>query len=108
MNHLNELIALELGWRDLRPAMEGFSLVNPTGRPTGIPPGELRTYVPNWAGSLDLMHELEIVLRHDEIDWEHYVEALADIIGIPARGRLVHATAEQKALAWLKVKGVEV
>lgn len=113
MNKLNELIALELGWEFLRPAMANVG----RGQSTGIPPGELRTYVPNWAGDLNLMHELEASLKESNL-FMVYAVKLDRIVG-ESLGRLdvsvpgldcnvVHATAEQKAIAWLKVKGVEV
>lgn len=113
MNHLNELIALELGWRDLRPAMSGIG----RGQSTGIPPGELRTYVPNWAGDLNLMQELQNGLTCNE--GMSYGVALLELAGYEkphwqttiAAFELIDylkgMTAEQKAIAWLKVKGVK-
>lgn len=142
MNKLNELIALELGWEFLRPAMANVG----RGQSTGIPPGELRTYVPNWAGDLNLMQELikdldrwngtkELASEGHGSDAESYQWALIEIVlGFkredyqPSEGTrhldigmacdnfmtperlqyLLEATAEQKAIAWLKVKGVGV
>lgn len=51
---LDGRIAVVLGWTDLRPNIL-WSQVHDF---TGIPPGELRTYVPRWSSDLNLMREL--------------------------------------------------
>lgn len=103
---LDGRIALVKNWYDIRPAM---SSIRPEEL-TGIPPGELRTYVPQWSSDLNLMHEL--VAELDIKQYERYVNSLEGVSDLADDDgniycdmlRLVtEATADQKATAWLAV-----
>ena len=50
---LDGRIAVALGWKDIKPTIFAVG-----GDSTGIPPGELRTYVPRWSSDLNVMWEL--------------------------------------------------
>ena len=130
--NLNQRIATVLGWRSVYWSEHSLCLI-------GFPPGDADTdfrneavlenpqapgptyyEVPNWAGSLDVMRNLEGALSEHERP--AYVEGLRKILmlalayveyedglAISALYQenifgLLHATAAQKAEAWLNVK----
>lgn len=91
MNHLNELIALELGW---------VKLANGVWRDGPACPESLAGIFlncPNYSEDLNLMHDIE-----GDLTGAEQTEYAATL------GENVFADAEQKALAWLKVKGVKL
>lgn len=59
---LDGRIAVVLGWTGIRPSTfwGDHDL-------TGIPPGQLRTFVPRWSSDLDLMWELEAKLKQTDL-----------------------------------------
>lgn len=112
---LDGRIAVVLGWKDLKPNV----LWRQEHDFLGIPPGGLLNYVPRWSSDLNLMWELEGEIAKDGIDWYRYLHMLMaecwpnvhepekvmsqEKGRVPHIGFLVHATAEQKARAWLQV-----
>ena len=115
---LDGRIAVALGWKDIKPTIFAVG-----GDSTGIPPGELRTYVPRWSSDLNVMYELVNRLNDGSGELQRYQHALMAIVdrdyvyvhagslfaNLGAMGTLelhdyMEATAEQKATAWLKVK----
>lgn len=96
MADLNEQIAELLGWTEIRA---GVVLEDQL---CGRMPDGGQAYLPDWSGDLNLMHSLEEGLNTgDRLD---YCEALGETCKY-ATWPLLHATASQKAQAWIKVKG---
>ena len=67
---------------------------------TGFEKGEL-VFVPDYLNDLNAMHEAEKVLILD-CEWANYLDHLLVIV---AEGSLVHATAAQRAEAFLRTIG---
>jgi len=108
---INEAIARECGWKQEHPPLQvSFGAV-----PTGWPESKVWWYhhqLPNYCHSLDQMHEAEKTLSISET--EHFMETILDVINIPrtcygtARAAFLtcHATARQRAEAFLRTKGL--
>ncbi len=108
MESLDSRIAKVLGWRMIHvlehtdpPVMVGIDPANP----------HALTAIPKWSSSLDLMHVLEEGLL--KYDLEHdlgyglfpkYRDELERIVKASNNHYAIHATAAQKAKAWLKVR----
>ena len=95
---LDGAIALSLGWTELRPTH--FSEVHDL---MGKAPNGRIMLVPRWSSDLNAMWELED--RAGDI-WDKYREKLKEIVfSGPSFMSIIHATAEQKARAFLAVHG---
>ena len=81
---INEKVAFELGWRQLR---EGRWKLN----------GRVERSAPDYCNDLNAMHEAEQQLR-DFDEWMIYDKALAET----AEGFTWHATARQRAESFLR------
>ena len=96
---LNRRIAMVLGWTHVHEGM---------GYPPGVnlAHGPLPSDVPNWAGDLNEMWDLEQELFNDtdHYEYQHYLESYIPMGQDGNQFRLTHATATQKAEAWLAVK----
>ena len=91
---LDGSIALSLGWSELRPTH--FSEVHDL---MGKAPNGRIMLVPRWSSDLNAMWELED--RAGDI-WDKYREKLKEIVfSGPSFMSIIHATAEQRALAYL-------
>ena len=97
---LDGQIALSLGWTELRPTH--FSEVHDL---MGKAPNGRIMLVPRWSSDLNAMWELEDTLTTREM--HQYVGCLLDIVTPNHKewshwcGYYIHATADQRALAYL-------
>lgn len=105
---INEAIAESVGWRDILPqngALEGFRTEAAT----------CRSFVPNYTGDLNAIHEVEMGLKGSKED-EHcemadYQEHLCLVCGDGVEPLnvydidLIRATAGQRAEAYLRTIG---
>ena len=96
---LDGSIALSLGWSELRPTH--FSEVHDL---MGRAPNGRIMLVPRWSSDLNAMWELEKGMSNDEII--RYVDLLDDRSRF-STWECIHATAEQKARAYLSVMEIE-
>ena len=69
---------------------------------------ELRPDIPDYCNDLNAMHEAEEQM--DEIDWVFFMTELATLVRLPKQAevqikQLVHATARQRAEAFLRTLG---
>ena len=94
-------IAEACGWTDCRIGSPGAgACIDRSGRPVGTPPKRKYTCdLPDYLNNLNAMHEAESSLQH----YGTFVDTLASVMKQPRQGiMLVHATAEQRAEAFLK------
>jgi hypothetical protein len=68
---------------------------------TGLP----RYWQPNYTGCLNAMHEAEKVLQQHMAKWWNYTSQLAAANSTLGAGGEAHATAKQRAEAFLRVFG---
>lgn len=114
----NEAIAIECGWRRCRNDAEGNYTDDPTGPYWRNPAGHAHrsNKPPNYTGSLDAMHEAEAYATEHKITgwyWDAYWDELQSLVGCESFCRfnscdcrdVLHATAAQKAEAFLRVLG---
>ena len=102
---LDGSIALSLGWSELRPTH--FSEVHDL---MGKAPNGRIMLVPRWSSDLNAMWELE-----EGMDEKDYIDYCVELLAILQPGRttvsslesVAHATAEQKARAYLSVMEIE-
>lgn len=105
---LNKRIAKVLGWYVRNMGDDTYQLRCGAGAVPYVFKSEKTAWdeLPNWSSSLDLMHELEEELSDEE--WLIYHGQLAWLArgkeGVDYTKFFLHATAAQKAEAWLKVK----
>jgi hypothetical protein len=103
MNDLDARIAACLGWTKIQKS------INRQSSFVGIDPSGAMCYLTAYSADLNEMHALEEALTDEE--WVDYITSL--VIATKATfstefsKRMVHANAEQRAEAWLKVKEVK-
>jgi len=91
-NEINIAIAEACGW-----------VAMPDG-PDYLPPGSLKTQmVPSYTTDLNAMHEAERVLPAKH--WDRYTQWMAELAGGTRRFVVCHATAAQRAEAFLRTLG---
>jgi hypothetical protein len=104
-------IAEACGWKDIKDTnhesvdISSRSISYWSGL-TGVPPEFIhyewnRVIIPDYLNDLNAMHEAEKVLILD-CEWATYLDRLSVIV---AEGSLVHATAAQRAEAFLRTVG---
>lgn len=107
-NEINTLIATACGWKNIHP-LNKWKEGGPKGRTDGTIIGDVgdrkSVGLPNYAASLDAMHEAEKTLVRGEKLWHDYYR---DHLPLVAGGVLcaMSATAAQRAEAFLRVKGL--
>lgn len=66
--------------------------------------------IPDYLGDLNAMHEVEFEIRYDECEQEKFENALLDVIvrqgGYQYAYQLIHASASQRAEAFLRTLGL--
>ena len=90
-------IAEACGWTDVK----GTKGVHPKARFKGCGYADDWIALPDYLNDLNAMHDAETVLILD-CEWATYLDRLSVIV---AEGSLVHATAAQRAEAFLKTIG---
>lgn len=109
MSDIDIQIAQALGWKVVKTNLV-FRLLKPSGEFVRWErtEDEAWSHIPAYSSSLDLMHELEMMIPEDKRD--DYIVSLSAQLrkhsGVMAHEwTRVTATAEQRAQAWLKVMG---
>lgn len=98
-------IAEACGWTKCRLAIKGAGAPERGPSPYGLPPG--RNYeapITTYERDLNAMHEAEKVLKpgFGEGSWMHYSDFLRGICGGGSHLQIIHATAAQRAEAFLR------
>jgi len=76
---------------------------------TNSPVDVVNTDIPNFPGCLNTMHEAEKTLSESQqLDFEQHLRRIvgADAHGLAGHWEMIHATAAQRAEAFLKTKGL--
>lgn len=95
-------IAEACGWH-------GFTTSAVDGRALGCSPtsGKFRITVPDYLNDLNAMREVEESLTTEQRKGDHYAAKIADVTGCDDMlFAFIHATAAQRAEAFLRVKGL--
>ena len=120
MSDIDIQIAKVLGWKVVETNLV-FRLLKPSGEFVRWErtEDEAWSHIPAFSSSIDLMHELEMMIPEEkQYAYYKYVErevALGDVLFkkyedsryAPYRFLVITATAEQRAPAWKKVMGGE-
>lgn len=106
---INQTIAKACGWTEIHDSGPWHH-----HKPWGYPPqppgagGNAYKYVPDYCNDLNAMYEAEEQM--DEIDWVFFMTELAGLVRLPKQAevqikQLLHATARQRAKAFLRTLG---
>ena len=100
---INIAIAEACGWNDVQRPNNEFGRRAYGWMRTEHGNRTLETQIPNYCNDLNAMHEAEKRMRSG--DWTRYCQYLAEYGGGTVRFVSVHATAQNRAKAFLKTIG---
>ena len=99
---INTAIAAACGWTEIDTTAPERGSLYPH-RLIGREPSGKKYFVPNYCADLNATHEAEKVLT--PLEWVRYWEFLEPLACRPNNTSILHATAAQRAEAFLRVKG---
>lgn len=95
---INIAMAKACGW-EVRPYSDMLVWYNPKGHACPVERGHRNKCLPNYVNDLNVMHEAEKVMNSEQ--WVAYGKELSRLDVFP----MVHATARQRAEAFLRTLG---